>query len=115
MSGKDDGRVNPFADIGELEFKPKIKPKQKPSKDVVDKVSEETGFVSRQAKPEKKRRRYRTGRNVQLNVKVTQYAYDLLHELADEDENKPEVLGDTLEQALVALQEKRAKLKKTTR
>ncbi len=110
-----DDRVNSFADIGDLQFEPKIKPKQKPSKDVVDKVSEQTGFVSRQAKPEKKRRRYRTGRNVQINIKVTQLAHDLLYALADEDENNPEVLGDTFEQALVALKEKRAKQKKSTK
>ena len=46
-------------------------------------------------------RRYRTGRNVQLNLKVRQEAVDAFYRLADE---RGWVLGETFERAVSALE-----------
>lgn len=54
------------------------------------------------AKPaaKRKRRRYRTGRNVQLNIKVKAETVDAFYALAD---SQGWVLGETLERAIDAL------------
>lgn len=105
------GRVNPFADLDD--FKPKAKPAPAPSKEVIDKIAEETGFVSRQAKPatsEKvvetpklvRGRRYVTGRNQQLNIKVTEDTLKRFYTIADEMKLP---LGEVFERALKALED----------
>ena len=66
-------------------------------------VAEEAKFQSREPnKPAKQRqqRRYRTGRNIQLNTKVTMSTRDGFYEISD---RYNWVLGETLERALQAL------------
>ncbi len=108
MSG---GRASMFEqddDLGVGEFKPKAaaRPEQ------VRGVAEQAGFRSREPKaapadpppavPERREpRRYRTGRNVQLNLKVRQEAVDAFYRLADE---RGWVLGETFERAVSALE-----------
>ena len=108
MSG---GRASMFEqddDLGLGEFKPKAPapPEQ------VRGVAEQAGFRSREPKaaptdslpatPERREpRRYRTGRNVQLNLKVRQEAVDAFYRLADE---RGWVLGETFERAVSALE-----------
>jgi hypothetical protein len=95
-------------DLGLGEFKPKApaRPEQ------VRGVAEQAGFHSREPKvaptdpppagPERREpRRYRTGRNVQLNLKVRQEAVDAFYRLADE---RGWVLGEAFERAVSALE-----------
>ncbi len=99
-------RANPFADIGNL---PAFEPKPKASKPLVseqlDKIAEADGFPSRQpARPQahvRKGRRYRTGRNQQINIKATQPVIERLYKMAD---TRRVPLGELLEQALDALE-----------
>lgn len=93
--------------------------------DTIRTTAEGRGFVSRAPKPQepvtmptggqgagvasattlkthKKPRRHVTGRNQQLNIKVTAEAYELFYKISDE---KGWVLGETLENALAALVE----------
>jgi hypothetical protein len=108
MSG---GRASMFEqddDLGLGEFEPKApaRPEQ------VRGLAEQAGFRSRepQATPtnpspatleRREPRRYRTGRNVQLNLKVRQEAVDAFYRLADE---RGWVLGETFERAVSALE-----------
>jgi hypothetical protein len=67
-------------------------------------VAEAAQFRSREpAQPKLKRepRRYRTGRNVQFNVKAAQATIDAFYAISDQHRW---VLGETLERALAALQ-----------
>lgn len=74
-------------------------------------ISEASHFPSREAvkktekpvekKEQKELRRYRTGRNVQLNIKVKSETLAAFYDIADK---KGWVLGETLERALQALQ-----------
>lgn len=90
-------------------------PEKKIPADAVRAVSEAANFPSREAvasppppvapaaaKPEDKRelRRYRTGRNVQLNIKVKSETLEAFYKIADE---QGWVLGETLERAVKAL------------
>lgn len=106
------GRVNPFADENLSDFQPKSKPKTTPEdKAVIEQVAEQTGFVSRQVKPavsavvelgSRTRRRYTTGRNQQLNIKVTEDAMKRFYAIADQL-NLP--LGEVFDRALKAYEE----------
>src|SRR3954469_12138499 len=79
-------------------------------KERVREVSETANFRSREPKPtsaatavappHRAHRRHRTGRNVQLNIKVRQEALDKFYQLADQTEL---VLGEVFERALAAL------------
>jgi hypothetical protein len=111
------------------EFTPKAGvAKNSPPPEAVRAVSEKANFPSREpatsAKPaasiiekvkpqpvsaKREPRRHRTGRNVQMNLKVTQRAYDLINQITDEHEGW--VLGGTFEYALDALVEKLAREK----
>jgi hypothetical protein len=82
---------------------------QAPTQAQVRAVAEAANFPSREASPAaakslKKRaaRVYRTGRNVQLNVKASQETVDAFYAITDA--NPGWVLGYTLERALEALQ-----------
>lgn len=55
--------------------------------------------------PPRQQRRHRTGRNVQLNLKAKQETVDRFYQLTD---SQGWVLGETLEQAIAALEEKLA-------
>lgn len=81
---------------------------QAPKAEQVRVVTQAAQFVSREpahpksaAKTNRAQRRYRTGRNVQLNAKVLQETRDLLYEITDAHEGW--VLGYTLQLALEAL------------
>lgn len=113
-------RVAPFGDLKDFAPAPKGKAVKKVQKEVVDQVAAENGFPSRQpakaakagkeapspavtapAPAAKEQRRYRTGRNQQINLKATGETIEHLYRLADEL-NVP--LGEVLARALVALE-----------
>jgi hypothetical protein len=102
-------------DFDVSKFAPKqSKPKPETSAEAVRAVAEGSDFRSREPAPalkkapaEKERRRYTTGRNVQLNIKVRSETLDAFYSIADAEKW---VLGETLEKAVAALQkELRAK------
>lgn len=76
---------------------------EQPPPDAVRAVAEGAKFQSREplstSKP-RQQRRYRTGRNIQLNTKVTMSTRDGFYEISD---RYNWVLGETLERALQAL------------
>jgi hypothetical protein len=99
------------ADFDVSGFAPK-EPKVQEKKIPVEKVraiSEAANFPSREAvappapaaEVQREQRRYRTGRNVQLNIKVKSETLDAFYNLAD---TEGWVLGETLERAVKALQ-----------
>ncbi len=74
-------------------------------RDQVRAVAEPASFRSREASPVSSRReprRHRTGRNVQLNLKVTQEDADAFYALADEQGC---VLGEAFHLAIAALKQ----------
>ncbi len=107
----DQKRVDPFGDdLGLSEFKPGAK--KSPPSQAVREASEAAGFPSRApilatriVQKERLLRRRRTGRNVQLNLKVTAEVAALFTRLADDHGL---VFGELLEQALDAFQRERA-------
>jgi hypothetical protein len=105
---KDIARASIFSDPTEQLDVSGFAPRTKafpPDRATVRRESEAAGFVSRQApvmsaaEPMLPRRR-RTGRNIQLNLKVDRETADLLYRLADQH---GWVLGETLRHALEAL------------
>ena len=102
-------RANPFAGIEKLPaFEPKPKAPKPVANDQIEKIAEADGFPSRQATPRAlttraRGRRYRTGRNQQINIKATQQVIERLYKLAD---TKRIPLGELLEQALDALEKR---------
>ncbi|AME28759.1 hypothetical protein [Burkholderia sp. PAMC 26561] len=98
-------RINPLANLDDFTIKaPEKKPKPQP--EAIEKLSQETGFLSRQprqisAEPAKRtQRRYTTGRNVQIPIKGTAETRAQLEALADELQ---EPFGEVLARALAAL------------
>lgn len=76
---------------------------EQPSPEAVRAVAEGAKFQSREPSKVPKptqQRRYRTGRNIQLNTKVTMSTRDGFYEISD---RYNWVLGETLERALQAL------------
>jgi hypothetical protein len=79
-----------------------------PRAEEVREVSEAAKFRSREpaavqkpsSPPKRDQRRYRTGRNVQFNVKASQETVDAFYDISD---RQGWVLGETLEHALGAL------------
>jgi hypothetical protein len=105
-------RASVFGDTLELDvtdFTVKKTPDTKaPTQEQVRAVSEAANFKSREgqalpSKPPKKRvaRRYRTGRNVQFNVKASQETVDAIYAITEAHPGW--VLGYTLERAVAAL------------
>ncbi len=108
-------RASIFDDVAELDvsgFEPKSIPdKFAPAKEEVRAVAEAANFRSREAKPLKAtkpaegpprlQRRYRTGRNIQLNLKASRETLDVFYAISDAN---GWVLGETLERAVEALQ-----------
>lgn len=95
--------------------KPETKKKSIPIESVRA-VSEAANFPSREAvtppvikeqpvAPIRETRRHRTGRNIQLNIKVKPETLDTFYQLAD---SQGWVLGETLERALTALKQQLA-------
>jgi len=99
-------RANPFSDIEALPtFEPKPKAPRPIANDQIDKIAEANGFPSRQAtaKPAGRTgRRYKTGRNQQINIKATSQVIERLYKMADA---RRIPLGELLEQAIDALEE----------
>jgi hypothetical protein len=96
-------------DVSGFTPKPPARPEQ------VRGVAESAGFRSREPAPaapapmeappaRREQRRYRTGRNVQLNLKVRQEDIDAFYRLADES---GQVLGEVFADAIAALQQAR--------
>jgi hypothetical protein len=117
---KDSARASIFGDqptdrLDLSDFAPRSDRKStSPDRATVRRESEAAGFVSRQATatqsatpapeaagPMPPLRRRRTGRNIQLNLKVDRETADRLYRLAD---RHGWVLGETLEHALEALE-----------
>jgi hypothetical protein len=101
-------RANPFSDIETLPaFEPKPKAPRPVANDQIEKIAEANGFPSRQAvrPPARVRsgRRYKTGRNQQINIKATSQVIERLYKIADA---RHIPLGELLEQALDALEGK---------
>ena len=103
-------RASIFADddLDVSDFIPKAGPdKSAPMPEQVKAIAEEARFRSREPtpapapEPKRLRRRYRTGRNVQFNVKASQNTVDAFYAISD---GNGWVLGETLEHALAALQ-----------
>ncbi len=105
-------RADPLAMLDDLtDFAPVTSPKPKPVAELVRQVSEASNFPSRAAAPKPKalaepaprapQRRHRTGRNVQLNMKVTAATAERFTKLSDA---QGWVFGDTLARALDALE-----------
>ena len=86
-----------------------FKPKTPARPEQVRDVAEHAGFRSREATttsikdkaPHREPRRYRTGRNIQLNLKVRREAVDTFYKLAD---RQGWVLGEAFERAISALE-----------
>ena len=98
-------RANPFADVENLpSFEPKPKASHPVSKEEIEKIAEANGFPSRQgarAPTRRSGRRYKTGRNQQINIKATPQVIERLYKLADA---KRVPLGELLEQAVDELE-----------
>ncbi|MFT3998064.1 MAG: stability/partitioning determinant [Asticcacaulis sp.] len=93
-------------DLSAFEKRPQSENKPRPDKDSLRAVAEARGFPSREAAPAPApepvlQRRYRTGRNRQLNLKVTDEALRRFYALADA---QGVVLGQVFEQAIEALE-----------
>lgn len=101
------GRAPLFGQDTDLDLSD-FKPKPSVRLEQVRNVAEQAGFRSREANaapveaeaPRREPRRYRTGRNVQLNLKVRREAVDAFYRLADE---QGWVLGEAFERAVSAL------------
>jgi hypothetical protein len=96
---------NDELDVSGFEPKP-LTPKPTAMPEQVRAVSEGASFRSREPAvplPPARRepRRYRTGRNVQLNLKVKQETVDAFYAIAD---SRNWVLGEAFERAVEALQ-----------
>ena len=99
-------RANPFADVEDLPtFEPKPRTANQVERDKVEEFAAASGFPSRQpARAPARRaggRRYKTGRNQQINIKATSQVIERLYRLADA---RHVPLGELLEQALDALE-----------
>src|SRR5690348_14202398 len=100
------GRQNPFATLTEAPvFETKPKKEKAVAQEAIDHIARENNFPSRQAPkapsaPRRKVRRFRTGRNQQVNVKATAETIEKFLKAAD-DRNVP--LGECLRLALDAL------------
>jgi hypothetical protein len=90
--------------------KPTVKSAPEPRAEAVREVSEQAKFRSREPAPAapkapkatlKERRQHRTGRNVQLNMKVDAETHKLFYEITD---SQKWVSGETMKRALAALQ-----------
>ena len=101
-------RVDPLASLAQFEPKPSTDRKPKPEPEAIERLANEHGFTSRPTAPtrsaapmERSKRRFKTGRNIQINIKGEQDTKDELYRIADDID---EPLGETLKRALAALQ-----------
>lgn len=106
MTSSNSSRAGVFDSDDLSDFAPSA-PATKPKPEEVRAVAEASSFRSRESalppadQPTRRPpRRHRTGRNVQLNLKVRQEAADAFYALADQLDL---VLGETFERAVDAL------------
>ena len=109
-------RVNPLDDLSDFQPKQASESHRKPVEPVViEKLAVDNGFPSRQPtaatatgtdSDRKKRRRFTTGRNQQINIKATNETIEKLYATADEM-GLP--LGEVLARALEALRQSRSR------
>lgn len=113
MSGDRASIFDEAADMDLSLFRPKSKTDAAaPPVEVVRAVSEAANFRSREAVPaqspaptgKRPARRFRTGRNVAFNAKVSQETFDAIYAVTDANTNNGWTLGVTLERAIAALQ-----------
>jgi hypothetical protein len=103
-----EGRASLFGQDSDLDLSD-FKPKRAAKPEQVRDIAEQAGFRSREAAPTvvavesapREQRRYRTGRNVQLNLKVRRETVDAFYKISDE---RGWVLGEAFEHAVAALQ-----------
>ena len=108
MSTKRAGVFDTDDDLDISGFTPKPTPRPVARPEEVRVVSEGAKFQSRDPKPavpaasviKREPRRYRTGRNMQLNIKARTEAIDTFYSIADK---QGWVLGETFERAIDAL------------
>jgi hypothetical protein len=98
-------RVDPLEGLKNFEPKPTAGQKSKQENAALEELATEHGFVARPSVPlkapvDRSRRRFTTGRNIQINIKGDQATKDELYRLADEIDAP---LGETLKRALLAL------------
>ncbi|WP_411566840.1 stability/partitioning determinant (plasmid) [Pseudomonas orientalis] len=98
-------RVDPLDSLKNFEPKAATEQRTKQSKAEVEEMANHLGFVGRQATPlvanvERSKRRFKTGRNVQINIKGEQETKEELYQVADLIDQP---LGETLKRALAAL------------
>ena len=88
-------------DVSDLAGPPAAKAEPRAKPEDVRRVTESQDFRSREAAPAPRQRRYRTGRNMQLNMKVRPETLDRFNRLCDE---MGWVQGEALDHALDALE-----------
>jgi hypothetical protein len=98
-------RVDPLDNLKNFEPKTATEQKEKQSQAEVEDMANKHGFVGRQVTPllatvDRSKRRFKTGRNVQINIKGEQETKDELYQVADLIDQP---LGETLKRALAAL------------
>ncbi|MEN3262543.1 hypothetical protein AAH678_28280 [Sodalis endosymbiont of Spalangia cameroni] len=97
-------RVDPLDNLRNFEPKAVTEQKTKQSNAEIEKLANQHGFVGRQSTPiaiERSKRRFKTGRNIQINIKGDIDTKNQLYLLADYIDQP---LGETLKRALLALQ-----------
>ena len=116
-------RADPFASLGDdlSDFAPVAPAARRPEPAAVREIAEKHNFPSRAPKaakpaaseppaapekPKREQRRYRTGRNVQLNIKASSETVDELTRISNE---RGWVFGETLAHALAALKAQQGK------
>ena len=108
MSTKRAGVFEVADDLDVSGFMPKPAPASPAHPEQVRAVSEKAQFKSREPRPaaapasviKREPRRYRTGRNMQLNIKARTEAIDAFYSIANK---QGWVLGETFERAIDAL------------
>jgi hypothetical protein len=108
MSGKRAGIFDSESELDVSGFIPETTASPKARPEQVRAVSEAANFQSREASrpivvssPKREPRRYRTGRNIQLNIKARADIIETFYGIAD---RKGWVLGETFERAIAALE-----------
>jgi hypothetical protein len=106
-------RVDPLEGLKNFEPKASAGHKSKQESAALEELASEHGFVARPSVPlkvpaDRSKRRFTTGRNIQINIKGDQATKDELYRLADEIDAP---LGETLKRALTALERELSQLR----
>ena len=96
-------RANPFGNLDRFKPKP-AEPVTVDDRPSVKSVAERTGFQSREAPAQKKRRGRRSGRIRAFTTKMTPDYHELVYRIADgEVDGRERLVSEVIEQALDAL------------